>query len=83
MLKLIEGSCASFFPREVDAMFRNRAETFPVRYRWRDSRPLLVAATKALPSLQIACTAGRRSIRWREVASANMRAVKKLLRAEG
>jgi len=27
MLKLIEGSCASFFPREIDAMFRNRAET--------------------------------------------------------
>jgi acyl homoserine lactone synthase len=34
MLKLIEGSCASFFPREVDAMFRNRAETFWGRLGW-------------------------------------------------
>jgi hypothetical protein len=28
MLKLNEGSYASFFPKEMDAMFRNRAETF-------------------------------------------------------
>ena len=34
MLKLIEGSYASFFPREVDAMFRNRAETFSDRLGW-------------------------------------------------
>ena len=34
MLKLIEGSYASFFPREVDAMFRNRAETFSERLGW-------------------------------------------------
>ncbi len=34
MLKLIEGSCASFFPREIDAMFRNRAETFSNRLGW-------------------------------------------------
>jgi acyl homoserine lactone synthase len=34
MLKLIEGSYASFFPREIDAMFRNRAETFSDRLGW-------------------------------------------------
>ncbi len=34
MLKLIEGSYASFFPREIDAMFRNRAETFSQRFGW-------------------------------------------------
>ncbi len=34
MLKLIEGSYASFFPREIDAMFRNRAETFHERLGW-------------------------------------------------
>ncbi len=34
MLKLIEGSCASFFPREMDAMFRNRAQTFSERLGW-------------------------------------------------
>jgi len=34
MLKLIEGSYASFFPREIDAMFRNRAETFADRLGW-------------------------------------------------
>ena len=34
MLKLIEGSYASFFPREMDAMFRNRAETFADRLGW-------------------------------------------------
>ena len=34
MLKLIEGSYASFFPREIDAMFRNRAETFARRLGW-------------------------------------------------
>jgi acyl homoserine lactone synthase len=35
MLKLIEGSYASFFPKEMDAMFRNRAETFSERLGWR------------------------------------------------
>jgi acyl homoserine lactone synthase len=34
MLKLIEGSIASFFPKEMDAMFRNRAETFGERLGW-------------------------------------------------
>jgi acyl homoserine lactone synthase len=34
MLKLIEGSYASFFPREMEAMFRNRAETFAHRLGW-------------------------------------------------
>ncbi len=34
MLKLIEGSYASFFPKEIDAMFRNRAETFSDRLGW-------------------------------------------------
>src|SRR5579864_9650162 len=34
MLKLVEGSYASFFPREMDAMFRNRAETFSDRLGW-------------------------------------------------
>ncbi len=34
MLKLIEGSNASFFPREMDAMFRNRAEIFSERLGW-------------------------------------------------
>jgi N-acyl-L-homoserine lactone synthetase len=34
MLKLIEGSYASFFPKEMNAMFRNRAETFSERLRW-------------------------------------------------
>jgi acyl homoserine lactone synthase len=34
MLKLIEGSNASRFPREMDAMFRNRAEIFGERLGW-------------------------------------------------
>jgi len=34
MLKLIEGSYASFFPKEMDAMFRNRADTFSGRLGW-------------------------------------------------
>jgi acyl homoserine lactone synthase len=34
MLKLIEGSYASFYPKEMDAMFRNRAETFSQRLGW-------------------------------------------------
>ncbi len=34
MLKLIEGSYASFFPKEMDAMFRNRAITFSQRLGW-------------------------------------------------
>jgi N-acyl-L-homoserine lactone synthetase len=34
MLKFIEGSYASFFPKEIDAMFRNRAETFSRRLGW-------------------------------------------------
>lgn len=34
MLKLIEGSYGSFFPREMNAMFRNRAETFSERLAW-------------------------------------------------
>jgi acyl homoserine lactone synthase len=34
MLKLIEGSYSSFFPKEMDAMFRNRAETFAERLGW-------------------------------------------------
>jgi acyl homoserine lactone synthase len=34
MLKLIEGSYASFFPREMDAMFRSRAATFHERLGW-------------------------------------------------
>jgi acyl homoserine lactone synthase len=34
MLKLIEGSYASFFPKEINAMFRNRAETFSDRLGW-------------------------------------------------
>jgi acyl homoserine lactone synthase len=34
MLKLIEESYASFFPKEMDAMFRNRAETFSERLGW-------------------------------------------------
>jgi acyl homoserine lactone synthase len=34
MLKLIEGCRASSFPREMDAMFRNRAETFSERLGW-------------------------------------------------
>jgi acyl homoserine lactone synthase len=34
MLKLIEGSYVSFFPKEIDAMFRNRAETFSGRLGW-------------------------------------------------
>jgi acyl homoserine lactone synthase len=34
MLKLIEGSYASFFPREMDAMFRDRARTFSERLGW-------------------------------------------------
>jgi acyl homoserine lactone synthase len=34
MLKLIEGSYASFFPKEIDAMFRNRAEIFSERLGW-------------------------------------------------
>src|SRR5271165_7582008 len=34
MLKLTEGSYASFFPKEMDAMFRNRAEIFSGRLGW-------------------------------------------------
>ncbi len=34
MLKLIEGANASLFPREMDAMFRNRAEIFSGRLGW-------------------------------------------------
>jgi acyl homoserine lactone synthase len=34
MLKLIEGSKASLFPQETDAMFRNRAEIFSKRLGW-------------------------------------------------
>src|SRR5208337_3955112 len=34
MLKVIEGANASFFPREMDAMFRNRAEVFAERLGW-------------------------------------------------
>lgn len=34
MLKLIEGSRASQFPQEMDAMFRNRALTFSQRLGW-------------------------------------------------
>jgi acyl homoserine lactone synthase len=34
MLKLIEGSYASFYPKDMDAMFRNRAETFSQRLGW-------------------------------------------------
>jgi acyl homoserine lactone synthase len=34
MLKLIEGSYASSFPKEMDAMFRNRAEIFAQRLGW-------------------------------------------------
>jgi len=34
MIKIIEGSYASFFPRETTAMFRDRAETFSTRLNW-------------------------------------------------
>jgi acyl homoserine lactone synthase len=34
MLKIIDGSYASFFPKEIDAMFRNRAEIFSDRLGW-------------------------------------------------
>src|SRR5208283_327083 len=34
MLKLIEGSRASSFPKEMDAVFQNRAETFHERLGW-------------------------------------------------
>ena len=34
MLKQIEGSCASEFPYEMDAMFRNRAQIFKERLGW-------------------------------------------------
>ena len=34
MLKLIEGSRASRFPKDMDAMFRNRAEIFGERLGW-------------------------------------------------
>ena len=34
MIKLIEGSSASLFPREMHAMFRSRAETFSDRLGW-------------------------------------------------
>ena len=34
MLKLIPGYCASFYPREMDAMFRSRARTFSDRLGW-------------------------------------------------
>jgi len=34
MIKLIEASYSRFFPREIDAMFRSRAETFQDRLGW-------------------------------------------------
>ena len=34
MLKLIQGSDAWKFPKEMDAMFRNRAATFSERLGW-------------------------------------------------
>src|SRR5271165_756870 len=34
VIKLIEGAFASFFPREMHAMFRSRAETFSSRLGW-------------------------------------------------
>src|SRR5271166_7099578 len=34
MLKLIEGAYASLFPKEMDAMLRNRAEIFSGRLGW-------------------------------------------------
>ncbi len=34
MLKLVDGSNTSFFPKEIDAMFRNRAEVFSDRLGW-------------------------------------------------
>ena len=34
MLKVIEGSYASEFPYEMDAMFRNRAQIFSERLGW-------------------------------------------------
>jgi len=34
LIKLIEGAYASFFPREMHAMFRSRAETFSGRLGW-------------------------------------------------
>lgn len=34
MLKLIEGSRAASFPKEMEAMFRNRAEIFYDRLKW-------------------------------------------------
>jgi acyl homoserine lactone synthase len=34
MIRIIEASYASFFPREMDAMFRSRAETFGDRLGW-------------------------------------------------
>jgi acyl homoserine lactone synthase len=34
MLKVIEGADASSYPREMDAMFRNRAEVFSERLGW-------------------------------------------------
>jgi acyl homoserine lactone synthase len=34
MLRVIEGYFSSLFPREIDAMFRNRAETFSERLGW-------------------------------------------------
>ncbi|HEY3623997.1 MAG TPA: acyl-homoserine-lactone synthase [Roseiarcus sp.] len=34
MLKLIEGSYASFFPKEIEAMHQNRAEIFSNRLGW-------------------------------------------------
>ncbi len=34
MLKLIEGAYAYRFPRDMDAMFRNRAEIFGKRLGW-------------------------------------------------
>ena len=34
MLKVIEGTRSSLFPREMDAMFRNRASVFSERLGW-------------------------------------------------
>ena len=48
MLKLIEGSYASEFPYEMDAMFRNRAQIFSERLGWNVSVRMGANATNLM-----------------------------------
>jgi len=76
MLKFIEGSRAKLFPREMDAMFRNRALTFSERLGWDvsvvdgyerdvfdDANPLYLVSVEYWGSLRLLPTTGPNMLR--------------------